>query len=344
MSISVPTPWWRSSRGAAAVMSALLVAALLGSTLVGPGDFSMTDIVQVLHSHAGGARASGPAEAILWELRFPRILLAAAVGAALGGAGAVCQGLFRNPLAEPGVLGVSTGAAVAVVLGFVLGLDVGALWMTPLLAACGAAAVLTALFVLSTGRENISVLLLTGVALSAVLSAAMSVLLSLTMAQWDLAQKALSWLMGSFDGRGWMHVRWAGIPMVVSFVSMWALHRPLDVLRLGEDSAATLGVVRSRVRLFAAAAVALASGTATAMVGVIAFVGLVVPHVARAWVAPTYAAIIPASMVLGAVLMVGVDTIVRALAPLHASPGALMSVVGGIFLVVLLRRHEEIVR
>lgn len=344
MSSSMRTPWWRTSRGAAAISIAVLVVAVLGSTLVGPGDFGVLDIVAVLRSRFGGPRASPGAMSILWELRFPRILLAAGVGAALGGAGAVCQGLFRNPLAEPGVLGISTGAAVAVVLGFVLGLDVGALWMTPLLAACGAAAVLAALFALSTGRENISVLLLTGVALSAVLSAAMSVLLSLTMAQWDLAQKSLGWLMGSFDGRGWMHVRWGGIPLLVSFVALWALHRPLDVLRLGEESAATLGVARSRVRALAAVAVALASGAATAMAGVIAFVGLVVPHIARAWVAPTYAAIIPASMALGAVLMIAVDTIVRALAPLHASPGALMSVVGGIFLVVLLRRHEEIAR
>lgn len=317
-----------------------LVVILFASLLVGPGDFGVDAVLEVLAAHLGGRPADPRADAIVWELRAPRILMAALVGASLGSAGAVCQGLFRNPLAEPGVLGVSTGAAVFVVLGFVLGMDVGAMWMTPMLAALGSTAVLVLLFGLARGGEGIAVLLLTGVAISAVLSSAMSVLLALTMAQWDLAQKALSWLMGSFDGRGWDHLRWGIVPFLVALASLGALHRPLDVLALGEESAATLGIVRGRVRGFGAFAVALASGTATAMVGVIVFVGLVVPHLARALVPPTHAAILPASMVLGAGLMVGVDTVVRALAPLHVSPGALMSVVGGVFLVVLLRRRE----
>ena len=329
---------WRGGGWSAAGL--LLMLALVGSSLVGPGGFDVRDVWSVLAAHAVGRGTDDRlAEAILWDLRFPRILLAGLVGAALGAAGAVTQGLFRNPLAEPGVLGVSMGAAAAVVLSFLFGLDESALWATPAVAAAGAAGVLLLLFVLAGRTESVAVLLLMGVALSAVLGAAMTFFLALTLGQWDLAQKVMAWLMGSFDGRGWNYLRWGAAPLLLSLLGMAALHRPLDLLRLGEDTAATLGVHRGRLRLVAAVFVALASGGATAMVGVIGFVGLVVPHVARAFVPARHAQLIPASMVLGALMMVGFDTLGRAMSPWHVPPGALASLVGGIFVIVLLRRR-----
>jgi len=325
------------ARWPVAILGVVLLA--FASTVVGPGRFAASDVSDVLIAHLRGGEGERLAEAILWQLRIPRIALALLVGAALGGAGAVTQGLFRNPLAEPGVLGVSIGAAAAVVLGFVLGLDEAALWVTPALGAAGAAAVLVALFALCAGRDSMVTLLLMGVALSAVLGALMTFLLSFTLQQWELAQKAMAWLMGSFDGRGWDYLRWGSPPLLLGLVLLAALHRPLDLLRLGEETAATLGVQRGRLRVIATAAVALTSGGATAMVGVIGFVGLVVPHIARVWVPATHAQIVPASMLIGASLLLGVDTLSRAVAPWYLAPGATMSLIGGVFVIIVLRRR-----
>lgn len=332
---------------------ALLLASALALT-VGPGAFGMSDVLDVLAAKLGfnlgsnlGANLGGQpiapaAEAILWELRLPRVLLSLLVGAGLGCAGAVTQGLFRNPLASPGVLGIPTGAAAAVVLGFAFGLDEQALWATPVLAGLGALGMLALLFGLTVQRQDLAYLLLTGVALNALASAVSTVTLALFLDRHALAQKSMAWMLGSFDGRGFAQLSFAAPPLLLGMLAAWALHRPLDLLVLGEETAASLGVDRARLRGAAALVVGILVGTSTAAVGVIGFVGLVIPHIARSLLGMSghaHARLLPASMLIGAAAMLAVDTLGRALTPMFLAPGALTSLLGGLFFLWLLRRQ-----
>jgi iron complex transport system permease protein len=323
---------------ALAVLGLMLAAGL--ALTVGPGAFGLGDVLGLFAAKLRGESIAAGADAILWQLRLPRVLLALLVGGGLGCAGAVTQGLFRNPLASPGVLGISTGSAAVVVLGFALGLDEQALWITPALAGAGALTILALLFGLTARRRDLAYLLLTGVALNALAGALSTVILALFLDRHALAQKAMAWLLGSFDGREFAQLRWVGAPMLLGMLGAWALHRPLDVLVLGEETAASLGVDRARLRTLAAIVVGVLVGTSTAAVGVIGFVGLVVPHLARSLVGGhAHARLIPASMLVGAALVLAVDTLGRALTPMFLAPGALTSLLGGVFFLWLLRRQ-----
>ena len=326
-------------RAVLATLALLAVAAL--TLLVGPGEFGLGDLAAVAEAKLRGGAVEPATEAILLQLRLPRVILALLVGAGLGCAGAVTQGLFRNPLASPGVLGISTGAAAVVVVGIALGLDAGALWITPALAGVGALLMLALLFGLTAKRRDLAYLLLTGVALNALAGAVSTMTLALFLDRHQVAQKATAWMLGSFDGRGFIQLGWAAPPLLLGLVAAWALHRPLDLLVLGEETAATLGVDRARLRLIAATVVAVLVGTSTAAVGVIGFVGLIVPHLARRLAgARSHATLLPASMVIGAALVLAVDTLGRALTPMFLAPGALTSLLGGLFFLWLLRRQD----
>lgn len=317
------------------------LALLLVAVMVGPGRIAPATVVQVLAAHVGigGADPPAVADAIVWTLRLPRALLAAVLGASLGAAGAITQGLFRNPMAEPGVLGVSMGAAVLAVLGFTLGLDAAGLWVTPLLAALGAAAILAVLFALVGPATGLATLLLSGIALGALCSALTALMLAVEVERWHLGVKIVRWLMGSFEGRSWLHLAW-GLPTAVVGLagSMW-LRLDLDVLHLGPDTATSLGVDMRRTRLVAIATVAVLVGGVTALVGVIGFVGLIVPHVARILVGPGHARLMPLSMILGALTMLAVDTLGRTVPGVVLPPGVVTALMGAPFFLWLLRRH-----
>ncbi len=321
---------------------ALVFAASL-TLLVGPGEFGLADVLALFAAKLGAAPVDPLTEAILWQMRLPRVLLAMLVGAGLGCAGAVTQGLFRNPLASPGVLGISTGAAALVVLGFALGIDDGALWITPVLAGAGAVLMLALLFGLTARRRDLAYLLLTGVALNALAAAVSTMILALFLDSHEVAQKAMAWMLGSFDGRGWVQLGWVVAPLLAGTLGAWALHRPLDLLVLGEETAATLGVDRGRLRVLGATVVGVLVGATTAAVGVIGFVGLIVPHLARSLAGgQAHVRLIPASMLIGAALVLAVDTLGRALTPMFLAPGALTSLLGGLFFLWLLRRQGEV--
>ena len=337
-----------SARGSAPAIwlftTAALVAGLIFALCIGPGNFGPDEVLTMFARVLTGAALEPGVEAVLWELRLPRVLLALTVGAALGCAGALTQGLFRNPLASPGVLGISTGSAAAVVLGFALGVDEHALWITPALAGAGAVLMLALLFALTARRRDLAYLLLTGVALNALAGAISTLILALYLDREQLAQKALAWMLGSFDGRGFTQLGWALGPILVGVVGAWSLHRSLDVLSLGEETAATLGVDRKRLRIRAALVVGLLVGTSTAVVGVIGFVGLIVPHVARSLLGAgghAHARLLPVSVAVGGILVLAVDTLGRSLTPIFLAPGALTSLLGGLFFLWLLRRQTE---
>jgi iron complex transport system permease protein len=192
-----------------------------------------------------------------------------------------------------------------------------------------------------TRPEETLTLLLSGIAIGALAGAVTTLLLSLGMERWDLGIKVMQWLLGNFEGRSWAHLGWALAPMgIAAGVVAW-LRLDLDALQLGETTAASLGVGLFRVQLLAMFAVALLVGSATALVGVLGFVGLVVPHVARLWVGSSHGRLIPMSALLGALLVLGVDVFTRTITDRAIAPGVVTSLLGAPFFLWLLQRRAR---
>lgn len=324
------------------VIAVALLSMLATALVVGPGGVTPRDVLAVLTTPGVAERPPSIERTLVWDLRLPRALLVVLVGVALAMAGVVTQGLFRNPMAEPGVLGVSAGAAAAAVMGFALGLDQWGVWVSPLLAGAGALAILAVLLII--GRPAVggfATLLLSGIALGALCSSMITLVLSLGTERWDLGLKVVRWLMGSFEGRSWTHVGVMLLTMALGVPLCGWLRLDLDALALGPTTAASLGVDVPRTQKIALLAVALLVGAATALTGVIGFVGLVVPHIARLWVGPQHRVLLPVSALLGGLLLLIVDTVSRSSSALALPPGAITSLIGAPFFLWLLRRHGE---
>jgi iron complex transport system permease protein len=332
----------RGGRATWLLAGALGLALVAVGLRVGPGDVDAATIVEVITARLLGQPVDDglrTATTLVWSLRAPRTLLAALIGGGLGLAGALTQGLLRNPLAEPGVLGVSSGAAQAAVLGFLAGADAIGLFAIPALAAGGAAAVLGLLAALAQrGLDRVG-LLLAGVAIAATCSALVTLALVLTADRVDRSVEILHWLMGTLEARSWAHLGAALVPCLLGAgLASWTI-RDLDALALGEESARGLGVDPRRTDLMVLVAIAALVGAATAMAGVLGFVGLVVPHVARRWVGPGHAALLPMSALLGAGLLLGVDVAVRS-THLAIPPGVITSLVGAPFFIFLVAERR----
>jgi iron complex transport system permease protein len=287
---------------------------------------------------AAGAPVSVPdaTYTIVVELRLPRVALAAVVGAALATSGAVYQGLFRNPLADPYVIGVASGAALGAV--GVISAGLGGLWVVGAAFAAGVGTVAVVFRLAAARRAAPEDLLLAGLAVGSFLAAVLSVVLVLSHSS---LQQALAWLLGSFGGRGWPHLALA-LPAVAAGYALARWHaRELDVLLLTEDEAAAAGVDVPSVRRRLLAAATLLAAASVASAGVVGFVGLVVPHAVRRVVGPGHAALLPGSAVCGAALLVWADLAARtAASPLEIPVGALTALLGVPFFLWLLVRRE----
>ncbi|MDC0715454.1 FecCD family ABC transporter permease [Nannocystis bainbridge] len=318
--------------------AAAIPLALLLSLGTGPGEIGLAEALATIGRRLAGDELDLRG-AIVWDLRLPRALLAGLVGAALAAAGALCQGLFRNPMADPGVLGVSSGAALFAVVGLLLGFDRAGLWAIPVVAAIGAAAAMGLLLAAAGRQASLAVLLLAGVALGALCSALITVCQALASHQWDFGLKVIYWLMGSFEGRSWPHLSWAVPPCGLGLALALWLRRDLDALHLGSDAAASLGVDLARLRLLVVVAVGLLVGAATALTGVLAFVGLVAPHVARMSSGPGHRRLVPLAALVGASATILVDAVARSASGVVIPPGVITSLVGAPFFLWLLRRR-----
>ncbi len=309
--------------------------------------FSGPDSLSILETSNAFLNTAHPWHALVFSIRLPRVLLALLVGAALGVAGTLAQGIFRNPLADPSVIGVSMGAALAASISLVIGLEVLGLWVTPLAGALGGMGTLLLLFALtnlngtlgSMGNTGTLSLLLGGVAISAFFASLITVLLSFTLETWEASIKVLTFLMGSFEGRVWIHLLWALPPCVAGIGLALYIRTDLDLLLLGEESAQSLGIDVAKTQRYTIIAVGLLVGATTALVGVIGFLSLVIPHAARLLVGPQHRMLVPASAFLGATVLLLVDTLARG--PLPVPPGALCSALGAPFLLFLLRRTQN---
>lgn len=279
---------------------------------------------------------------ILREVRLPRALLGLLVGATLGLTGAALQGLLRNPLAEPGLIGASSGAALGAVLVFYFGLAAGSTMFVPLGGVAGALVSLGILYMLSGRNPSIVTLILAGVAISAFTSALTSLALSLAASPYAVYE-IIFWLLGSFTDRSMDQVRFAAPFMALGALLVASTARGLDALTLGEDTAATLGFNQEAIKARAVIGTGLAVGAAVSVTGVIGFVGLVVPHLVRPLVGHEPGKLLLPSALAGAAMLLAADLLVRlpAYGP-EPKLGVVTSLVGApFFLWLILRARRE---
>jgi len=296
-----------------------------------------------LRQVADGVRGAGDPTnvAIVRRLRLPRAVLAAMVGGSLAASGATFQALLRNPLAEPYILGISGGAAVGAVFAIALAGAAASGGIVAAAALGGAVAAIVLVFRIAAvvGRTlDTRILLLAGVVVGAFFNAC--ILLALTFADADAFRSAIFWMMGSFSGATWRGISLLGAAMVPALAILMALARSLNLLSVGEETAAYLGTRVERTKLLAYGTASLLTAGAVAVSGVIGFVGLVVPHVVRMLWGPDHRFLLPASVLLGAAFVVLADTLARtAAAPTELPVGVVTAFVGVPFFVWLLRRR-----
>lgn len=275
---------------------------------------------------------------ILLELRLPRIVVALLMGSALGVAGAILQGVFRNPLADPYVLGTSSGAALAAAFGL-LATQGTVVWLVPCLALVGA--LVTSAVVVALGRDAWGVraerLLLSGVGIGFFLSAILMLVMSL--AQADGVKRALLWMAGDLAGADWTLVPAAAVLMLLGFVLGLSRRRGLNALALGDEVAFGLGLEPGRERMLLVLAAALLTAAAVALGGIVGFVGLMVPHGVRMLVGADARRVLPLSAVGGGMLLCLADTVGRSLLPPVEIPaGVVTALIGAPWFLVMLRR------
>jgi iron complex transport system permease protein len=314
----------------------------------GSGQLSMSfgevvgSIAHRLGLDIGPLPAHPRGEFTLWHVRFPRIVMAIIVGASLAVAGAVMQGIFGNPLAEPSIVGVSSGAAVAAGAAIVFQLAFLGDWTTPAMAFLGGLGTTLLVYFLSRadGRTEVVTLVLTGIAVNAVAGALLALLMFLGDTQ--ARESIVFWQLGSLNGSRWAYVVVVAPLAVVGAAIAVASARSLDLLALGERSARHLGVNVEALRILLIVVVALLTAAAVSFCGIVAFVGLVVPHLVRMITGPGHRVVLTASLLAGALVLVCADTVARTLVAYTDLPlGMLTSLVGGPFFFWLLRRTRR---
>lgn len=327
----------------------LLLASFLVGSARGAYAISPLQLWAVLRDVLGGVAPSSPEHLVFMNIRLPRLLLGVAAGAALGLSGALMQGLFRNPLADPGLIGVSSGAALAAGTTIVLGSlwfpemprTLGS-WTLVLTAFAGSLAVTLLVYTLSQqdGATRVGLMLLAGIAINALAGAGLGYLTFL--ATDEQLRNIQFWLLGSLGG-----ARWSAVLLVFSIVGVavgagLTLARPLNAIALGEAQAALLGVPVERIKRFAVLVTALAVGAVTATTGIIGFIGLMAPHCVRLVAGPDHRIVLPGSALLGAALVLAADSVARtAVQPAELPLGVLTAFVGVPFFLLLLRHFRS---
>ncbi|PWI19977.1 iron ABC transporter permease [Streptomyces sp. Act143] len=308
----------------------VLVVSVALAITIGPADIRVEDVWSTVAAHLGlGTSELTPIrDGIVWQLRLPRTLLAAVCGAGLAVCGAVMQSLLRNPLADPFVLGVSSGASTGAVVVVVLGVGGGAV-SVPVGAFTGAlASFALVLFLSHTLGGSTDRVVLAGVAAMQLFSALTSFVV-MTAADAETTRGVLFWLLGSLGGAGWTDVTVCAAVLAAALLVCLSYARTLDAFAFGQDAAASLGVSVARTRLLLLSVTALLTAALVSSAGAIGFVGLVLPHAVRAVAGPGHARLLPLSALAGAVFLVWVDTLARTvLDPQEVPVGVVTSLIG----------------
>ena len=325
-------------------VAALLAACAIG-VLVGPVHIGVGTVIQALFAPIGGSVSGADSGqlTILWALRFPRVVLGALVGGTLAIAGAAYQGVFRNPLADPYLLGAAAGANLGATLAiaFIPLLPLIGFNIVPVFAFIGAGIAVAGAFALGrtvNGLRNTTGLILAGVAVAAFLNAIQSYI---QQAHADSIRQVYSWILGRLVTAGWDGVILV-LPYVVASAAVIVLHRRLlDALALGDEEASSLGISARRVRLIVVIAATVGTAAVVAIAGTIAFVGLIVPHTIRLIVGRSYMVVVPLSMLFGGAFMVLVDALARTVAaPAELPIGVITAFVGAPFFILAMRSRR----
>lgn len=277
---------------------------------------------------------------VITEIRLPRVIVAGLVGAALAISGVAMQGLFRNPLVEPGFIGVSSGAAFGAVSAIFFGWTAISHWALPIaafLGALGAMFVILAVWRVSKSK-SVAMLLLLGIGINAFFASLTNVLIASSKTEQEL-RGAIAWLQGSLEARTWEHVLTISPPIIIGSLIMLLFGRQLNIMLLGEDHARSAGINMTVLRNGVLTLAALITGAAVAVSGIISFVGLVVPHMLRLIIGPDHRLLLPASIITGAIFLILTDLVSRMiLQPITLQVGVVSAIIGApIFILLILR-------
>ena len=339
-----PSAKWVLSMGVVLLAISFIAGSARGAYAISP-----LELLNVVWDALAGTTETSPQHMVFMNIRLPRLLLGVAAGAALGLSGALMQGLFRNPLADPGLIGISSGAALAAGVTIVMGSlwfpdvprTLGS-WTLVVTAFAGSLTVTLVVYALSQqdGTTRVGLMLLAGIAINALAGAGLGLLTFL--ATDEQLRNIQFWLLGSLGGARWTAVALVGFTVFVAVCAGMSLARPLNAIALGEAQAALLGVPVERVKRYAVLVTALAVGAVTATTGIIGFVGLVAPHCVRMIAGPDHRVVLPGSALLGAALVLLADSVARtAVKPAELPLGVLTAFVGVPFFLLLLRHFKS---
>lgn len=327
------------------MLSAVLLMSMVAALSMGTCKIPLKTILSILvHQSAGLAPDPWPSvyQVILFHVRLPRVLLGALVGGSLALSGAVMQGLFKNPMADPGIIGVSSGGALGAVIALSTGVAFSHFLALPAFAFLGSSAAVLLVYSLATrgGRTPVAALLLSGIAVGSLLAAMTSFLLSLSTNMF-IIREMLFWILGGLDGSSWKHLAIAGMPTIMGSVVILSFSRELNIMALeGEEGAMSLGINVRRVTQILLVLSALITGAVVSVSGVIGFVGLIVPHAVRLTVGPNHRMLLPASFLGGAVFIIWADVATRCgLCTEELRLGVVTALVGSPFFLLLLQRN-----
>jgi len=328
-------------RGVFLLLLVLLGAALVLALAVGPYPLHLADVAHaVLRAFGRESGLPTPGEIAFGRVRLPRVVAGLVVGAALSGAGATYQTLFRNPLVSPDILGVATGAGVGAVVGILLSLPVAAIQALAFAGGLATVAVVYLIAAALRGHDRTLVLVLGGVVVCALAGACIS-LVKIMADPYDQLPAITFWLLGSLAGVKMSDLAITAPLVAVGLVPLALYRWRVGVLSLGDDEARALGVDVGRLRRVVIAAATLITASVVAIAGVVGWIGLMMPHIARMIVGPNFARLLPASMLLGAAFMLIVDTAARSIARVETPLGILTAVLGAPFFLWLLARGKK---
>lgn len=315
-------------------------ASVLLSMGIGGSGLTFSDIWQALTQPQ---ESEAVTRTILFDVRLPRIVIAVLCGMALSGAGVLSQGMFRNPLASPSIIGTTAGGSSAAAMAFYFGIHSWHWLSLPMAAFAGAAFATLMIYSIASYRRFFVIehLLLAGFTLNAFLGSLTSLVISLVLEDHEKFPSAMYWLMGGLNAKSWSHVLFATIPISIGLVFAYQVCRKLDVLALGDEIATSLSINTSHLKRNCILIIALLVGTSISIAGAITFVGLIVPHISRLLVGPSHRRLLLLSIVNGISLVVIADTVARtARAPLEIPVGVLIALLGAPFFFWLLFQKD----
>lgn len=329
----------------------ILLILMIGTTsTIGSASISPIDVYKVVVSKipvVGGLididSITSSQHSIIWSVRLPRVLLAVIVGAGLSISGASFQGLLKNPMADPYILGISSGAALGAAIAIIMKLEAAFMGFSgiSIMAFIGALIAVTLVYNIGRIRSHVPVttLLLAGVAVGQFLTAITSLLM--VIYNRDMT-KIIYWTLGSLAGKGWNPITTMSIPLIVAMGILLFFSRDINIMLTGEESAKSLGVNVERIKVYVLLLGTFITSMAVSVSGIIGFVGLIIPHIVRLIVGPDHRILLPASAIVGSIFMVFTDTIARTvISPMEIPVGIITAIFGGPFFIYLLRSKKK---